>query len=190
MKMHYFFLLAYGLLDPDSMETTGCRVMFFSTRRNSMKQMGKRVQQGFTLIELMIVVAIIGILAAIALPAYQDYAKRAKMSEVILAASACRTSVTEVYQTATVLPTANSWGCEGTSTSKYVAQISTTSTGEVQVTATGFNDTNIDGGIVTLTPQDSLGAAPAVGTQVYQWKCGLSPQTTVNVRFLPGSCRG
>ena len=57
----------------------------------------KRMQQGFTLIELMIVVAIIGILAAVALPAYQDYTKRAKMSEVILAASACRTSITEVY---------------------------------------------------------------------------------------------
>ena len=59
----------------------------------------KAVQKGFTLIELMIVVAIIGILAAVALPAYQDYTARAKMSELILAASACRTSITEVYQT-------------------------------------------------------------------------------------------
>ena len=61
--------------------------------------MKRQLQQGFTLIELMIVVAIIGILAAVALPAYQDYTKRAKMSEVILAASACRTTITEVYQT-------------------------------------------------------------------------------------------
>ena len=58
----------------------------------------KRLQQGFTLIELMIVVAIIGILAAVALPAYQDYTVRAKMSEILLAMSACRTSITEVYQ--------------------------------------------------------------------------------------------
>jgi len=65
----------------------------------------KTLQKGFTLIELMIVVAIIGILAAVALPAYQDYTIRAKMSEVILGMSACRTSITEVYQSGpTVAP--------------------------------------------------------------------------------------
>src|ERR1700710_1285269 len=95
-------------------------------------------QSGSTLIELMIVVAIIGILAAIALPAYQDYTKRAKMSEVILAASACRTTVTEVYQSASSTTTigSGSWGCESPgSTSKYVASIATSSSGKVTVTA-------------------------------------------------------
>src|SRR2546421_5652015 len=73
----------------------------------------KTLQQGFTLIELMIVVAIIGILAAVALPAYQDYTIRAKMSEVILAMSSCRTSITEVYQSGpTTAPAADGWGCE------------------------------------------------------------------------------
>ena len=88
-----------------------------------------KMQKGFTLIELMIVVAIIGILAAIALPAYQDYTKRAKVSEVILAASACRTTITEVYQSgnSASAPSANGWGCEvaSGSGSKYVSSVTT-----------------------------------------------------------------
>src|SRR5215212_6377265 len=98
--------------------------------------MNKRVQQGFTLIELMIVVAIIGILAAIALPAYQDYAKRAKVSEVILAASSCRTTITEVYQTATITPGINNWGCESaTAMTQYVSSIATDAAGIITVTS-------------------------------------------------------
>lgn len=71
----------------------------------------KSMQKGFTLIELMIVVAIIGILAAVALPAYQDYTVRAKVSEAILAGSSCRTAVTEAIQNG-IIPKEGNWGCE------------------------------------------------------------------------------
>src|SRR5262245_61178351 len=94
----------------------------------------KQLQKGFTLIELMIVVAIIGILAAVALPAYQDYTIRAKMSEVILGMSACRTSITEVYQSGpATLIAANGWGCEygGSTATKYVAKVDTSADGVV-----------------------------------------------------------
>ncbi|MBK6005759.1 pilin [Ramlibacter ginsenosidimutans] len=154
--------------------------------------MKRQLQQGFTLIELMIVVAIIGILAAVALPAYQDYTKRAKMSEVILAASACRTTITEVYQSGSqtsVQP--GNWGCESTTAaSKYVASIATDGNGIVTVTSQNIGPGA--NGAVTLIPADSNGSTMTYSNQaqtIFKWVCG-GTGTTVTAKFLPGSCRG
>ena len=160
----------------------------------------KRIQHGFTLIELMIVVAIIGILAAVALPAYQDYTKRAKLSEVILASSACRTSITEIFQTnsAASLPTTGNWGCESSvPTSKYVAKIETDVNGGIIVTVQGFGDPAIDTTTVSLVPTAAGKAAITTAAPLSEWVCGnravLNGGTAVSttpVKFLPGSCRG
>ncbi len=136
--------------------------------------MKRSLQKGFTLIELMIVVAIIGILAAVALPAYQDYTNRAKSSEVILAASGARTCVTEFVSS-------NGWVSLDSCASGFQSTTRATAMGigaaTGVITVTGFiltaNDMN-----VTLSPT----SASANG--ISGWTCKSS-----NTKWAPASCR-
>jgi type IV pilus assembly protein PilA len=137
--------------------------------------MKAQVQKGFTLIELMIVVAIIGILAAIALPAYQDYTNRAKASEIVLAASSARTCVTEIVQSKGFGPSLVTCGSDFVDT-QYASGLAVDSAGIITVEGTGEFDETVK---VTLEPS---------GTSKYNiegWKCTGEP-----TKWMPGTCRG
>lgn len=146
---------------------------------------------GFTLIELMIVVAIIGILAAVALPAYKDYTIRARVTEALLAASQCRTAVAETYQVGGSVK-ANGWGCgEGETVTKFVENVATDDDGVITVKMTDVDLLgNAAGKSITLTPADAKGVAlkaAAMPAQVGSFVCA---PVDLPEKYLPSSCRG
>ena len=148
--------------------------------------MKRSMQKGFTLIELMIVVAIIGILAAVALPAYQDYTVRAKVSEVILAASSGKTAVAEYVQVNGVMPASGSSPVT-TQASKYVASV-------------GYTGTSNSVGVITVITSATGGDANLVSKQLdltgtltstgqVTWVCTAGATNPITAKYLPASCK-
>jgi len=149
-------------------------------------------QAGFTIVELMIVVMIIGVLAALVLPSIRANAVRVRMAEAILALDTCKNVISELYNSGGDPPGAGNWSCEATNVSTYVDSITTTEEGVIRASLRGFNDLRIDFHDLTLAPLDNFGNLPAPGTIIRSWRCGSPADSTTPVpsQYLPGSCRG
>ena len=148
--------------------------------------------QGYTILEIMIVIGIMGILVSLAIAAYQDYTKRTRMIEVMLAAGSCRTPVYEAYYYGRE-PSPGTWGCEAAAGwGDMVQSIEVDDNGKVTVTARGFGDDDIDGKVLTLVPlvEGVPAQMPDDKGMTLKWRCGDSDDgTTIDPSFLPSTCR-
>ena len=156
-----------------------------------------RPQQGLTLIELMIVIAVIGILGALALPAYQDYTIRAKVSEMLLAANGCKTAVTEAIGSASAADVSTSLPkvCDS-QTSKYVSGIAVDGNGVITVTGKHEalrGSTSASANSIALTPLQSgetaINGSTDGGKSVSGWRCGPASSQPLPLKYLPASCK-
>ena len=153
----------------------------------------KAIQKGFTLIELMIVIAIIGILAVIALPAYQDYTARAQVSEAITLMEGQKSAVVEYYADKGKWPTSNTEAGIATNTSiqgKYVAQVDVGANGVItaKMKAADVNK-EITNKTVSLTPSASTTTGGKTVDGSFTWTCTPGAKDGVATKFLPSSCR-
>jgi type IV pilus assembly protein PilA len=152
---------------------------------------GKRRSRGFTQIELMIVVAIISVLAAVAIRSMRDYARRATLSEVVLASGTCKTMISENYNLLSDPPDAGAWGCESAvARGAHTGKIQTSANGVIRIAITNM-DSLVDGQYVHLVPVTSTGdpmiSPDNLGQNVKQWVCGSDWQPVRNA--LPANCR-